>query len=105
MGFFRRLFGKTENAEDTGGIFLYAVCDRCGDRLRLRIDRHYDLNQLDEGGYVWHKTLVDRKCYRPMPTVVKFDRNYHVVSAEIEGGQYISREAYEAAEKAILEEE
>lgn len=107
MGFLRRLFGKSETAEQTdqGGIFVYVVCDRCGDRLRLRIDRQYDLNRLDEGGYVWHKTLVDGKCYRPMPTVVKFDRNYQLVSAEIEGGHYISREAYEAAERAALEEE
>lgn len=105
MSFLRRLFGKTETAEDTGAIFVYVVCDRCGDRLRLRIDRQYDLNRLDEGGYVWHKTLVDRKCYRPMPTVVTFDSNYRILSAEIEGGHYISREAYEAAEKAVLEEE
>lgn len=107
MSFLRRLFGKSETAEQTdrGGIFVYVVCDRCGDRLRLRIDRQYDLNRIDEGGYVWHKTLVDGKCYRPMPTVVKFDSNYQVVSAEIEGGHYVSREAYEAAERAATEEE
>lgn len=104
MSFLRNLFGRSGKPEDKGGIFLYAICDRCGERLRIRIDRQYDLNRLDDGGYIWHKTLVDGKCYRPMPTVVTFDQNYQVVTSEIEGGHYISREAYEAGADESREE-
>jgi hypothetical protein len=106
MSFLRRLFGQPETPKDARGIYLYAACDRCGQRLRIRIDRQYDLNERDEGGYIWQKTLVDSRCYRPMPTVVTFDSQYHLVSAEIQGGHYMSQEAYEAAERAAaLEEE
>jgi hypothetical protein len=105
MGFLRNLFGKSEKAKEERGFFLYVVCERCGDRLRIRIDPQYDLNRRDEGGYIWRKTLVDNKCYRPMATEVIFDHNFNVVSAEVDGGRYITREAYEAAETGAKEEE
>lgn len=105
VSFLRRLFGQPEAPRDERGIYLYAVCDRCGQPLRIRVDRQYDLNPHDEGGYIWQKTLVDSRCFRPMPTVVIFDRNYHPISMEIEGGHYISQEAYEAAERAATHEE
>jgi hypothetical protein len=31
-----------------------------------------------------------------MHTVVHFDRNFHVIDSELEGGHYISLEEYEA---------
>lgn len=99
MGFLRRLFGSEKKGAqgDTQGLYFYVQCDNCGTRLRLRADKQYDLNRTDEG-YTWHKTIVDSKCFRQIPTVVQLDRNYEVVSAEIEGGHYITREEYETPE-------
>lgn len=101
MGFLRRLFGggaedekKTGPAADPGGIYLYVACDRCHTCVRLRVDKQYDLNH-ENGGYVWHKTIVDNRCFRPMTTVVHFDGQYNVVKAEIEGGHYITADGYE----------
>ncbi len=70
-------------------------CDRCGTAVRLRADKQYDLMN-EDGGYVWHKTIVDNRCFRPMPTVVTLNAAYEVVNQEIEGGHYISEEEYEA---------
>lgn len=95
MGFLKRLFGGNQPYEDKQGIYLYVVCDNCGSRLQVRVDKQYDLNR-QEGGYVWHKSLVDGKCFRPMATTVAFDRNYELVEAEIEGGRYVSQAEYEA---------
>lgn len=97
MGFLRRLFGegKKKREGDTQGIYFYVQCDYCGSRVRIRADKQYDLNRTDEG-FVWHKTIVDSKCFRQIPTVVHLNHNYEVVSAEIDGGRYITREAYEA---------
>jgi hypothetical protein len=99
MGFLRRLFGEGKKGRegDTQGIYFYVQCDHCGSRVRIRADKQYDLNRTDEG-FVWHKTIVDSNCFRQIPTVVHLNRNYEVVSAEIEGGRYITREAYEAPE-------
>lgn len=100
MGFLKKLFGGgQEPYEDKQGIYLYVACERCGSRLRVRVDKKYDLNR-ENGGYVWHKTLMDSKCFRQMPTVVRFDSNYEVIEAEIEGARYLSEAEYQAATQA-----
>ena len=97
MGFLRRLFGgKDQPYEDTQGIYLYVACDHCGSRLRVRIDKQHDLNR-QGSGYVWHKTIVDSRCFRPMPTVVRFDSAYNVIESEIEGGRYLTEAEYKAS--------
>lgn len=102
MGFFKRIFGGKDEGEqstsqanaDPEGVYFYVQCDRCGAVVRLRADKQYDL--INEGnGYVWHKTIVDNRCFRPMPTVVHLNAAYEMVSHEITGGRYITREAYE----------
>ncbi|MDX1686981.1 MAG: hypothetical protein R3248_03275 [Candidatus Promineifilaceae bacterium] len=97
MDLLKRLFGLGDNKghHDPQGIYLYVECDRCGAQVRVRADKKYDLNRTEEG-YTWHKTIVDSKCFQQIPTVVHFDRDYNVVESEIEGGHYITKEAYEA---------
>ncbi len=102
MGFLRRIFGgeQKEPQGDTRGLYFFVRCDHCGALVRLRADKEYDLNRTDDG-YVWHKTIVDSKCFRPMPAVVHLDHTYQVVSAEISGGEFITQEAYEMPEPPV----
>jgi hypothetical protein len=94
MNFWRKLVGGASAAPGaTDGIFLYVQCDHCGDKVRLRVHKAHDLNRTDDG-YVWHKTIVDNRCFRPLPTVVHFDQQYQVVNQEIQGGRYISEATY-----------
>ncbi len=99
MGFLKKLFstGKSKEYVDTRGLYFYAQCDQCGSRVRVRADKQNDLNR-DGEGFVWHKTIVDNRCFRQMPVVVHLDGNYRVRSQEIEGGQFISKELYEQPE-------
>jgi len=96
MGFLRRLFGGEKKGAqgDSQGLYFYVQCDNCGARVRVRADKQYDLNRTDEG-FTWHKTIVDSKCFRQIPAIVHLTRDYEVEKAEIEGGQFITREAYE----------
>ena len=99
MNFLKKLFGGTDSGKssrDPEGLFLYVQCDNCGDKVRLHIYKQQELNRGDSG-FVWHKTIIDNRCFRPIPTVVNFDSGYRVVSADIEGGHYITREEYETA--------
>ncbi len=107
MGFLQRLFGGKKNKKpyvDTRGIYFYAQCDRCGSVVRLRADKEYDLNR-ESGGFVWHKTIVDNRCFRPMPAVVHLDTGYKVTQQTIENGRFITQEAYEAAQQPAGEPE
>ncbi len=116
MGFLKKLFGggnANENQSgsapaDPQGLYFYVQCDRCGAPVRLRADKQYDLLN-ESNGYTWHKTIVDNRCFRPMPTVVHLNQAYEMVSHEISGGHYISQDEYEtllaAREKTAEEEE
>ncbi len=102
MGFLKKILGGGEQKSrpdqtyvDTQGVYFYVQCDRCGAPVRLRADKQHDL--LNEGnGFVWHKTIVDNRCFRPMPTVVYLNSAYEMVTHEITGGRYITQDEYEA---------
>jgi hypothetical protein len=97
MNFLRKLFGGDSRSQaDADGIYFYVQCDRCGEKVRLRAHKVHDLNRTDDG-FVWHKTIVDSRCFRPMPTVVHLDFHYHVINQEIQGGRYISEAEYHQA--------
>jgi hypothetical protein len=66
--------------------------------VRLRADKQHDLNRTDSG-YVWHKTVVDNRCFRRMEAVVYLDNHYQMVEHELTGGRFISQEEYEKVEK------
>lgn len=102
MGFLKKLLGgagapaaRPAGDSDPQGVYFYVQCDRCAAPVRLRADKQHDL--LNEGThYVWHKTIVDNRCFRPMPTVVILNTHFEMTSHEITGGRYITREEYEA---------
>ena len=102
MGFLKKLFGGGDGSKkeyvDKQGIYFYVQCNNCGKTVRVRADKQYDLGN-DGGGYTWHKTIVDSKCFRPMNTVVTLDSNYNVVTAEIDNGRYLTEEEFNAIEK------
>lgn len=95
MGFLQKLFGGDEPVEE--GFFVYVQCDRCRAKVRLRIHKEYDLIRVDDG-YEWHKTIVDSRCFQPIPTVAHFDRDFNLINADMQGGQFITKEEYEAEE-------
>ena len=98
MGFLKKLFGgekKSGEYVDKRGVYFYVRCDNCGTISRLRADKEYDLSR-EGDGFVWHKTIVDNRCFRPMATVVTLDGAYQVTHAEISGGEYVSEEDYTA---------
>lgn len=101
MGFLKRIFGGDKGAKpyvDEKGIYFYVQCNKCGSRVRVRADKEYDLQRI-EGGYAWHKTIVDSKCFQRMQAVVQFDSRHNVTSREIEGGRYLTKDEYDALEK------
>ena len=83
------------------GIYFYVRCERCGDRVRVRLNPGAELQQ-DFGessaaaGYSVRKMVVDQRCFRPIEVRMRFDAGRRELSREVEGGAFLTREEYEA---------
>ncbi|MBN1873794.1 MAG: hypothetical protein JXA33_06160 [Anaerolineae bacterium] len=88
----------TNNGEirDPDGIYFYVRCSKCGAPVRVRADRHHDLeHNFENGGYVWHKEIMDGACFSLMYATVHFDEAQRVMEQEIAGGEFITWEIYQ----------
>jgi (2Fe-2S) ferredoxin len=91
----RGLAGGEGRPRDPDGIYFYVRCGRCGQKLKVRADRRFDLvRDLDEGGYVLHKEMMDGTCFSLMYATVRFDDDKRIVSQEVQGGEFISEEEF-----------
>ena len=100
-GFFKRLFGVGSGGErdDPNVIYIYAKCDRCGEKLRVRVHRANDLSSTYEDvgpAYTLTKTIVGSNCPNRMETNFAFDQGRRPTSQKITGGELISKDEYEA---------
>lgn len=94
--------GAASGDRDGNALFLYVRCDRCGDIVRVRVNMANELQQEfaeSDGvaGYALRKGVVDSKCFRPIEVTMQFDGRRRERSREIDGGQFVTREEYEAA--------
>ncbi|HEX2987160.1 MAG TPA: hypothetical protein VHS06_03210 [Chloroflexota bacterium] len=81
-------------------MYIYIRCKRCGEPIRLRMDRRFDL-ELEFGetlvsGFVANKDILGRKCSNLIRVHVEYDSSHRQKNRDIEGGQFITREEYEA---------
>ena len=94
MTFFKKFFTPQPRE-----LYIYAKCNRCGAFVRSRIDLEHDLSQdFERGGYFVRKGLVDTRCFQRMEVELRFDNRRRVQSQRIQGGEFISREEWEAAQ-------
>lgn len=105
MGLFDKLLGmfrgggggdRRDNAN-----YYYVKCGRCGEVIRLRVDRDNDLAQDFEGngdfptGYVANKGVVGKKCFRVINVSLKYDSRKNEQSRSAEGGEFVTADEYE----------
>ena len=84
---------------DPYGIFFHFRCSRCGSLVRVRVDRRNDLNSEDgPGTYVLRKEIMDNKCFQLIHAEIWLDQNLNVVETDVQGGELITAEEYEAAQ-------
>ncbi len=81
-------------------MYIYVRCRRCREKIRLRMDRRFDLEQefgdvLVEG-YIANKDILGQKCNNLIRVHIEYDRNFRPKSHEVTGGQLITKAEYEA---------
>jgi hypothetical protein len=92
---------STRTAEPGRAIYLYVRCNKCGEKLRARVDTYNELtpdyngNSDQPSSYFSRKVLIGEKlCYQPIELRLKFDRNHKLVNQEISGGKFIGEEEF-----------
>lgn len=106
MSFLKKIASalSLKGAGEGDALWIYVRCDKCGEKIRTRIDLRHDLtpNYSAEGrvaSYFSRKVLIgSRGCFEPIEVKLTFDTQRRVVSREIAGGQFISKEEYEGDE-------
>jgi hypothetical protein len=95
MNFLKRLFSGGE-PRDPNALWLYVRCDYCKQKLKLRVDRRHDLlRDFESGGYRLAKEIMDGTCFSLMMARIQFDARQKIISQELEGGEFITREEFE----------
>lgn len=95
--------GETSTS-DQHAVYYYVRCGKCGEGVRVRIDRRWDLEQQFEGegdavsGYVATKDVMGKNCFRMMQLTVQFDRGYRETDRQIQGGTFITKQEFDQAQ-------
>ena len=103
MRWLRSLFARSPRQEADNAFWLYLTCDRCGEAIRVRVDRRYDVasNLLDPGeegpAYTVHKDVVGDRCFQRISVTLGFDRRMQIVERQIQGGRLQTEAEFEAA--------
>jgi hypothetical protein len=90
------LTGEGESGDDA--YWFYVRCGNCGEKLRIRVNKQFDLQpNYETGGHTLAKEMMDSKCFHLMYARIEFDKDYRETSRDITGGEFITREEYEAS--------
>jgi hypothetical protein len=96
------LSGGGGAAGDATAYWIYVQCAKCGEALKVRVDRRYDLMQefSDQdrvSGYSLHKAIIgSNRCFQAIHVTQRLDASHKVKSQEITGGRFLSKDEYEA---------
>jgi hypothetical protein len=106
MQWLKHLFAPRRHREPDTALWIYVRCQRCGEAIRIRADRRYDLvSEMHDPGeegpaYTLHKDIVGARCFQRIPVRLAFDHRLQLVEREIQGGQFLTEQEYQAATAA-----
>lgn len=101
MSFLSRLFGRGAPTSTDNVIWLHVRCERCGEKIRVRINRHTDAQlEYDERGrpthYVLRKEILGARCPSLMAVTMQLDRGGRIVEQQPDQCVVISEQEYDA---------
>ncbi len=103
MGFLKKItdFFTSTGSSGQPAYWLYVQCDRCGEKIKARVNLHNDLSirygEKDEGDtYFCRKMIIgNQRCYQKIEVEMTFDRDKKLMDRQISGGKFISKEEFE----------
>jgi hypothetical protein len=98
-----RFFTRQPRSASDAALWIYVRCGRCGEAIRVRADRRYDLvsemRDPDEAGpaYTMHKDIVGERCFQRIAVDLAFDQRLQLVDRQITGGEFLAEAEYAVA--------
>jgi hypothetical protein len=108
MRWLKRFFSPRTRQERDAALWIYVRCRRCGEAIRVRADRRYDLVSalLDPGesgpAYTLHKDIVGGRCFQRIAVDLAFDSRLQIIDRRITGGEWLTEAEYVAATASSL---
>ena len=105
MNLLKKIGDLFVRSEDDQGLWIYVRCSRCGEKLKTRVDLLTDLTvRYGEGGsedaYFTRKTLIGSDlCFQPIEATLTFDLRRQLLDKQITGGEFITKEEFDAEEE------
>ena len=102
MRWLTRLLTRRPRSERPSDLWIYVACSHCGEAIRVRADRRYDLviEMRDPGevgpAYTLHKDIVGAQCFQRIAVDVEFDQRLQVIERHLSGGRWLTEEEYRA---------
>jgi hypothetical protein len=94
-----------EGRRDAYAYWLHVQCDRCGEKIRTRVDMRNDLSvRYDEAGgettYFCRKSVMGSgRCFQQIQVELTFDSRRNLIERQIEGGSFVDEE--DAVDRAV----
>ena len=102
MGLFKklsRLLAPPVKADERA-YWLYVKCNRCGEKIKSRVDLYNDLSPIyTETGVTFfcRKVLIgQQRCYQKVEVEMSFDERRKLTDRQISGGKFITEDEFTA---------
>jgi hypothetical protein len=100
MRWLTRWFARKPRQRSDAALWIYVRCRRCGEAIRIRADRRYDLASEMRGpgetgpAYTMHKDIVGERCFQRIAVNIGFDHRQQIVEQQIIGGEFLTETEY-----------
>ncbi len=99
MSFFKKMSQLVSPHPEANVYWVYVKCNRCGEKLRSRVNLSNDLsiNYVGKGKdtYFTHKVIMGSGiCFQRIDVELTFNKNRKLIKKEIQGGGFISEKEY-----------
>jgi len=103
MRWLTRFFARRPRSASAATLWIYVRCGRCGEAIRVRADRRYDVvSEMRDPGeagpaYTMHKDIVGERCFQRIAVNLAFDHRLQLIDQQITGGAFLAEAEYVAA--------
>src|SRR5438445_12601390 len=102
MRWLSHFFKRQSRQDNATALWIYVACGRCGEAIRVRADRRYDLvSEMRDPGevgraYTLHKDIVGVQRFQRIALDVAFDHRLQVVERSISGRRWLTQKEAQA---------